>query len=66
MSMLRLFLTYHQFEVFNMYGNSSEVNSAAVNETISYSISYCLHGNFKPCSASNTGNRAVQATPETV
>jgi hypothetical protein len=39
---------------------SSEVNSVAVNKTISYSISYCLHGIKIPCSASNTGNRVVQ------
>ncbi|KAL7904018.1 hypothetical protein GGI35DRAFT_464316 [Trichoderma velutinum] len=41
-------------------GSSSEVNSVAVNKTISYSISYCLHGIKIPCSASPTGNRVIQ------
>lgn len=48
----------HQFPCRNQ---TSEVNSVAVNKTISYSISYCLHGIFIPCSASNnTVNRVIQ------
>jgi hypothetical protein len=39
---------------------TSDVNSVAVNKTISYSISYCLHGIFIPWSASYTGSRVIQ------
>ncbi|KAH7119409.1 hypothetical protein B0J13DRAFT_194352 [Dactylonectria estremocensis] len=39
---------------------SSEVNSVAGNKTMSYPISYYLHGIFIPCSASDTVNHVIQ------